>query len=48
VVVERTLSGLGPGRQGVNLAGARLAPGIYWARLAQGGQQVRARFAVVR
>jgi hypothetical protein len=48
VVAERSLSGLGPGRQGASLADARLAPGIYWARLTQGGQQVRARFALVR
>lgn len=48
-VLTREVGGLGAGRHSVNLAeGRRVATGIYWVSLSQGGNQQRARVAVVQ
>ena len=48
-VSARPVGSLGPGRHTVRLDDdGRLAPGVYWLRLTQGGQVLMARGAVVR
>jgi hypothetical protein len=44
----RPLTGLGPGRQSLSLADARLAPGIHWLHLSEGTREAIARVVVVR
>jgi hypothetical protein len=46
-LLSREVGSLGPGRHTVNLAeGRRVAPGIYWVRLAQGANRRSRRVAV--
>lgn len=44
----KPLVGLAPGRHVLSLADARLAPGIHWLRLREGGRTANSRFVVVR
>jgi hypothetical protein len=47
VVAGRDLSGLAPGSHEVSLDSAA-HPGVYWARLSQGGKMVSTKVALVR
>ena len=48
-LTSRQVGTLGPGRHTLDLSDGRaLAPGIYFLRLAQGGQEARSRAAVLR
>jgi hypothetical protein len=46
-VLRREVGSLGPGRHLVDLSASLRAPGLYFLRLAQGGQLLRARVAVI-
>ncbi len=47
-VLRRDVGSLGPGAHGVALDAARLRPGLYFIRLAQGASVRRSRVVVVR
>ncbi|MBI5169419.1 MAG: T9SS type A sorting domain-containing protein [Candidatus Eisenbacteria bacterium] len=47
-VFARDLKGAGEGQHDLDLRGLRFAPGLYWARLQQGGHLVTKRVSVVR
>jgi hypothetical protein len=47
-VLSREVGSLGEGRHTVNLAeGHKVAPGLYWVRLAQGANRRVTRVAVI-
>ena len=47
-VFARELAGMGEGQHDLDLRSERFAPGLYWARLQQGGHLVTKRVSVVR
>jgi hypothetical protein len=44
----RALSGLHPGRHTLPLVDARLAPGVHWLYLKEGGRSAHARVLVIK
>jgi hypothetical protein len=47
-VWRRDVGQLGPGRHSVDVNGSTKRPGLYFLRLIQGGEVLRARMAVIR
>ena len=47
-VMRRDVSSLGPGRHTTEVGSSMRAPGLYFLRLTQGGETVRARVVKMR